>query len=667
MGNRNTRNIDLLSVKEIFSTKGERYFIPIYQRNYAWRKDEVSQLLEDVADYAGHNERCNYYIGNLIVQASGRDGDVLFETIDGQQRLTTLYIILSALKNQTLIVNDIAEWFNLSGLSFKNRVASDAALRAIGRGKFKKNEKIEPYIKNVYEFIIPELKRVCEDRIMDPVVFLEYFLNWVKILRIEVPQDIDKNHYFEVMNSRGVQLEQHEIVKARMVECLKSKDERYSFGRIWEACSNMERYVQMNFNSRERNILFPVEWRDFDLSKSFHEISKIIVECRNSTNESSKDESPKTLSQMLVDSEINRKQEEIEDYSKGEKTDQFYSVVNFANFLLHVLKVTLPEDDTISLDDKALSDTFSDVMDCMDAEEKTRFVKQFAINLVYCRTLFDRYIVRKRYSDNNDQWSLLCLKSYKDNMTGSLTPSYELSFDNPEEIILLTSMFHVSSPAMIYKNWLCAIISYLFNSQEVNREDYVEFLRELAKSYMLDHYLIRNNNQDSKRLELSEIVNKVLLKQTLTPSHSISDADWSLLNQGVAVENFVFNYYEYLLWKEKKQKYEFIYRTSVEHFFPQHPDEKIRVSLKNPDNLNSFGNLALIRGGDNSRFSNDMPIGKAGSHPDIIETSLKLIRMRNKTNQRAKTLGDKTWMAWLDNEIEEEEKYAIEVFKKALD
>jgi uncharacterized protein with ParB-like and HNH nuclease domain len=50
--------------------------------------------------------------------------------------------------------------------------------------------------------------------------FCNYFFEKVTILRILVPEDTDLNHYFEIMNSRGEQLEKHEILKAKMLEVL---------------------------------------------------------------------------------------------------------------------------------------------------------------------------------------------------------------------------------------------------------------------------------------------------------------------------------------------------------------------------------------------------------------------------------------------------------------
>lgn len=93
-------DISTFSIAELF-TKRDTYVIPIYQRNYAWGTGEVNQLIQDVYDYAfdpkKHNS--NYYIGTLVVNERIKNGRMLFETIDGQQRLTTLNIVIAALHN----------------------------------------------------------------------------------------------------------------------------------------------------------------------------------------------------------------------------------------------------------------------------------------------------------------------------------------------------------------------------------------------------------------------------------------------------------------------------------------------------------------------------------------------------------------------------------------
>ena len=78
--------------------ENDNYIIPLYQRNYAWEENQVIQLVQDIWDYAIEANDSNYYIGTLVVHKKEENNITYFETIDGQQRLTTLNILLSVLK-----------------------------------------------------------------------------------------------------------------------------------------------------------------------------------------------------------------------------------------------------------------------------------------------------------------------------------------------------------------------------------------------------------------------------------------------------------------------------------------------------------------------------------------------------------------------------------------
>ena len=90
-----------LKINQLYN---HNYTIPIYQRNYAWGVSEVNQLIQDIVDSSTRrnvsNEHINYYIGTLVVFEREQENKTVFETIDGQQRLTTLSILLSAIKNE---------------------------------------------------------------------------------------------------------------------------------------------------------------------------------------------------------------------------------------------------------------------------------------------------------------------------------------------------------------------------------------------------------------------------------------------------------------------------------------------------------------------------------------------------------------------------------------
>lgn len=72
------------------SVKASPNAIPLYQRAYAWGDKQLIQLVEDISDVS---EDANYYIGSLIV--SKQNGE--YEVVDGQQRLTSLYLLLNCL------------------------------------------------------------------------------------------------------------------------------------------------------------------------------------------------------------------------------------------------------------------------------------------------------------------------------------------------------------------------------------------------------------------------------------------------------------------------------------------------------------------------------------------------------------------------------------------
>lgn len=88
-----------LDIFQIFSQI--RYVIPIYQRNYAWKQLEIEQLLNDIDEFDYCNEG-EYFLGNLILDERDNKSFV----IDGQQRLTTLYLLLSYLKNSKILEID---------------------------------------------------------------------------------------------------------------------------------------------------------------------------------------------------------------------------------------------------------------------------------------------------------------------------------------------------------------------------------------------------------------------------------------------------------------------------------------------------------------------------------------------------------------------------------
>ena len=73
------------------------YVVPDYQREYVWTDKEVHQLLEDINDEIDASSTKEYFIGTILVSPSTQNNH--YEVIDGQQRLTTFFLLLCALKH----------------------------------------------------------------------------------------------------------------------------------------------------------------------------------------------------------------------------------------------------------------------------------------------------------------------------------------------------------------------------------------------------------------------------------------------------------------------------------------------------------------------------------------------------------------------------------------
>lgn len=604
-------NLTPLNISQLLNGNSH-YSIPIYQRNYAWGEKEITQLIQDIADYAEKNSNKDYYIGTLVVyERKDEIKDLIYETIDGQQRLTTLTILLSTLKNNKAklnFTNDIS-WFKLN-LAFDSRVKSTETLQNVYDGNVSRYN-FNTEIKSAYEDCLKILERVIKDKKNFTIQqFCDYLFQKVLILRVPVPADTNLNHYFEIMNSRGEQLEKHEVLKAKLLEILSTNEvETKAFNQVWEACSNMEKYVQYGFSVSERNLIFGNnDWNKIEAT-SFDDLTSKLTNNQASEN------------QKLSAFDILKGQKSFQNKNEqdNENPDRFNSVINFPNFLLHVLRVQQKKD--IPLDDKRLLDTFDEVL--KNETSKEIFVKTFAFNLLKCKFLFDNYVIKREFLNGTDNWSLKRLKWYSGNKVSYIN-SFGVEENNDDAnnktILMLLAMFHVSTPTLVYKHWLNAALKYVYeNFGQIESDKYTTYLKTLAKSFLFDRFLA------SSPKEYFEII----YTNSGTTKNTEKDIDLTKLDQGTSVENFVFNYLDFLLWQEQHDdNFKFTFRSSVEHYYPQNPLEGLEPLGQ--INVDKFGNLCLISNNTNSRLWNLPPDGKKSYflNTNIYESLKQKIMLR---------------------------------------
>lgn len=607
---------ELYNIEKLFE---ERYIIPIYQRNFEWGESEIRQLILDIFDYSIDNYNKDYYIGTLIVY----DRKNNFEIIDGQQRLTTLCILLSLIKNEykDKYKKYITENYNLN-LTFDSRKNSTETLKTLFNKDKNYTEKYisenpnsitEGYI--ICKKVLSEiLNKDNEDK------FFKYLFENVKILRVLVLEDTDLNHYFEIMNSRGEQLEKHEILKARLLEKLDNENDKFIFNLIWEACSNMESYIQLGFKKDLRDRIFK---NDLNTLISKEELYSIDYKYNNLNI----DKETKTIEDIIkLENNISDFENDKED---NEEQEVFNSIINFPNFLLHVLKIQVSyknenmplydnrlEKDKTPLDDKKLLETFNIFLENGDKEKIKNFVKSFGYNLLKIKFLFDKYIIKRELKSDN--WSLKQLKLSENKKSNYYKYTFSENDNNEEDymginkkILMLLSMFHTSYPTLVYKNWLNYVLKYLFREKNINAEDYKNKLKNLAKER---YKKIIENGED-------------------------------ILNEGTDIPHFIFNYLDYLLWEDDNYKklnisiddnislkinnFKFTFRSSVEHYYPQNP---LSGETLKEDMLNNFGNLCLISRSKNSKLSNSLPRAKKEHYINNDIDSIKQAIMMSYNN-----------------------------------
>jgi hypothetical protein len=461
-------------------------------------------------------------------------------------------------------------------------------------------------------------------------------------MRVNVPSDTDLNHYFEIMNNRGEQLEKHEVLKSRLMETLDEHchhEEREANRRcihaVWEACADMERYVQMGFKPPQRNAIFGMkEWGRF-IPKDFDSLRQSL---EHRAGESGDGGEYLTLDKIIDRPTLNPMA------GKGDEppSERFNTVINFPNFLLHVLRVVTGQN--IALDDKQLIPEFEKYV--LKTAEPGREVKLFVFSLLRCKYLFDHYVLKREFLGGKDRWSLKRCKWRKaDSGEGSV--SYVNTFGNDGEedaddginrrILMLLSAFHVSTPTMNRKYWLNAALNHLFGEVEIKADVYLQYLESVARAFVFDRFLFVGEGAD-----YFEIIH-VRKGRCQSEPNSLSAENIALKLSFHQIENnLIFNYLDYLLWLKHLgrdvtvKNWEFTFRSSVEHFYPQTPMEGLPAL--EPEMLHSFGNLCLISHSKNSRLSNFTPKAKRDLYPSGSFDSIKQRLMLDEPEWNAKAI-----------------------------
>lgn len=572
-----------------------KFNIPIYQRLYVWKEEQVKKLLEDTYNAFKKPENDDYYLGGVIVVKNGDRYDL----IDGQQRFTTLWLIAQQLQENL-------KPFLEDRMHFSIRNHANEFFKKTEKIENKKN--IDDELKNIKD-AISTIEIFFKDKQDNKQAFSKYLYEKLKLVFTVVPRDVDLNKLFETINSGGVQLQHHELLKAKMLEQITHEKEQKMYSKLWDSCSFMDNYIENNLavalNCTKTDIYQNLYILDSKNVDNLKDIDRLLYFISQKIKNETKDK--KELKEILEQSEI----KEIEK-SKVEKENEIKvrSIISFSMLLLHTLRIFFKKQgkyDIKEVNEKELLKIFThknneDSSTYGEFEFSYENVVKF-INLLWkVRFAFDEHIIKwVNIDDNSDEVHLICKIVENNNTSPSLQrDKTEVS----KSFSLLQSMLYHTQP-VINHYWLTPLLYKLVNSPQFNNEEYLQnmdnhlFFPKKEGDLRNNTWNILGRELDTNKCDCDELITNIKVNENL----------------GTSFPHYLFYKVDYILWftgfvinnSEIKQNKDFYFRAknSVEHIEPQTKDgEKNQEIQWTGDYLNSFGNLALVSRERNSEFGN---------------------------------------------------------------
>lgn len=202
-----------LELKAIKDFQNFHFLVKDYQRGYKWTREEVEQLLNDIYEFEPQNENEFYCLQPIVIKEDSNKK----ELIDGQQRCTTIYLILKYLGKDTF------------QLDYQTRKGSETFIKEIDSlaiaGEWKDWVDAHPDKDNVDNYHFFEAYQTIQDwfaeESRDKKRFLDKLLNKTQVIWYEVEGNIDSIELFTRINSHKIPLTEAELIKALFLINLK--------------------------------------------------------------------------------------------------------------------------------------------------------------------------------------------------------------------------------------------------------------------------------------------------------------------------------------------------------------------------------------------------------------------------------------------------------------
>lgn len=281
------------TISTLFSTN-VKYVVPRFQREYSWTKDEVSELWHDVINNLKFSDtgiiNLEYFIGSLVL--IGEDKSPEMQIVDGQQRLTTITILLSALVEtfNSIGQHDLAQGIYSTYIEGKDvrykpffklenenpKPFLQESIQHITKKENQPQNKEErtlwdSYLYFINKFKVESLKKdinfwasLSGTNEQKQLAILESVRDQIllnlKVIYITVSNEDDAYMIFETLNARGKNLSSVDLIKNDLFKILNGSHPDDTAKRNWKK-------IQMDLSSRSSKVNFETFFRHYWLSK----------------------------------------------------------------------------------------------------------------------------------------------------------------------------------------------------------------------------------------------------------------------------------------------------------------------------------------------------------------------------------------------------------------
>ncbi|WP_267525182.1 DUF262 domain-containing protein [Campylobacter sp. MG1] len=641
------------------------FTIPPYQRLYAWKDEQIKALLDDFRNCIEHNNKQedesnekSHFIGNVVVAKKEEKN----ELIDGQQRLTTIWLVLRYLLKKDFKAED---YFDIE------MPIREEDIQAINEYCGSNNKDLDECFndanntnagfKNAFKFFEAYFSKDGKDLKKE---FINFIKKEVKFNLVILSDQVELNKYFVRMNNTGVQLDGTDILKARLLEKIHSdentQNEVTKYARIFDECSQMNYFSDFGFVNNSENNNMIGESQKIEKIIQWHKISK----------------------------KEDKKKERAE----------FESIIDFPTFVLHVFKILSRQELKEGSDKKIFKigtqisikkDKFlENTWDCLEFNNNCG--AKIAIKIISAlkdyRIIFDTFVIKRKSDDDENVYKLW--NRFKKNDKNIWDEVKDDKKDDLKNLAIIQNYLRVARRGdnANYHHFLTHYLEFCKNEivekqKEITNENCLDKLKDNdnadnLRKYLknIDDFLACKMIEDGSNLiyTLKDFENKPCEKQNINfdflnynnrGNYKINLTYWfHRLEYYLLIGNYYTNQELGADFKEKFEKYKsgYYFRNinSVEHILAQHEEEQTNNKI-DKNVLHSFGNLALISSSENSSLSNQGYEKKRIDFNNNKIISLKLFDVfKNEKYKEGK---------WLSKQIKDHQNAMLKVLQKSFE